>query len=130
MQNDGGKSEKPKPQDLADRTKRFAIRIVRLYCSLSKSDSAAQVIGKQLLRSGTSVGAQYREAVRARSTAEFLSKIQSGLQELEETRYWLELLIEAELIPDKKLSPLLEESSELIAILVASTNTAKRRSKD
>lgn len=129
MQNDGVERERSKPEDLAERTKRFAIRIVRLYSSLPKNDGAAQVLGKQILRSGTSVGAQYREAKRARSTVEFLSKIQSSLQELEETRYWLELLIEAELVPDKKLAPLLEESSELIAILVASTNTAKRRSK-
>ncbi|MCE9606789.1 MAG: four helix bundle protein [Planctomycetia bacterium] len=129
MQN-GGDVESNKKRDLAERTKQFAIRVIRLYSSLPKNDGAAQILGKQILRSGTSVGAQYREAMRARSTVEFISKIQSSLQELEETRYWLELLIEAELVPIKRLAPLLEESMELIAILVASTKTAKRRSKE
>ncbi len=82
-------------QDLKKRTKKFALRIIRLYSSLPKS-TEAQVIGKQVLRSGTSVGAHYREACRSRSNAEFISKIEGGLQELEETIYWLELLIESD----------------------------------
>ena len=81
----------PQPSSLADRTRAFAVRVIRLYSALPKS-TEAQVIGKQLLRAGTSVGAHYREAVRARSDAEFISKLEGGLQELEETRYWLELL--------------------------------------
>ena len=79
--------------DLKVRTKKFALRIVKLFTSLPKT-AQAQVIGKQVLRSGTSVGAQYREACRSRSSAEFISKIQSSLQELDETAYWLELLVE------------------------------------
>ena len=113
-------------QDLSARTKDFALRIVRLYCSLPKS-TEAQVLGKQVLRSGTSVGAHYREAVRARSVAEFISKIQGGLQELEETSYWLELLAEASVIPASRLTELRKETDELIAILVASVRTAKQR---
>jgi four helix bundle protein len=82
-------------RDLKTRTKQFALRIIRLYKALPNTVEA-QVIGKQVLRSGTSVGAQYREATRARSDAEFISKIESGLQELEETIYWLELLVESQ----------------------------------
>ena len=78
MRDEGGK-----PEDLRTRTKRFALRVIRLYSSLPKK-TEAQVIGKQLLRSGTSVGAHYREAVRSRSDAEFISKLEGGLQELEE----------------------------------------------
>lgn len=127
MQNGVLQNGSTKLFDLAQRTKSFALRVIRLYASLKKSDGAAQVIGKQLLRSGTSVGAQYREARRSRSNAEFVSKIQSCLQELEETRYWIELLIEGELVSQQRLSDLLQESTELVAILVASTKTAKRR---
>lgn len=89
--------------DLKERTRRFALRIIRLYSGLPKS-TVAQVIGKQLLRSGTSVGAHYREATRARSTAEFISKVDGGLQELEESAYWIELLVEANIIPAKRLT--------------------------
>jgi four helix bundle protein len=102
--------------NLKRRTKDFAIRIIKLYVALPKSVEA-QVIGKQVLRSGTSVGAHYHEASRSRSNAEFISKIQVGLQELEETIYWLELLIDSQLIHKNKLTKLLEESNELIAIL-------------
>ena len=80
--------------DLKRRTKRWAQAIIRLYSTLPRT-AEAQVIGKQALRSGTSVGAHYREATRARSNAEFVSKIECGLQELEETRYWLELMVES-----------------------------------
>ncbi|HEY0049727.1 MAG TPA: four helix bundle protein [Pyrinomonadaceae bacterium] len=80
--------------DLKTRTKSFALRIIKLYKALPNTVEA-QIIGKQILRSGTSAGAQYREGTRARSNAEFISKIESALQELEETAYWLELLIEA-----------------------------------
>ena len=82
-------------EDLKDRTKRFALEVIRLSGSLPKT-TEAQVIGKQVLRSGTSVGAHYREAQRAKSDADFISKIEGGLQELDETAYWLELLIAAE----------------------------------
>ena len=80
--------KRDKPVDLKLRTKQFALRIIRLYSAMPKS-AVAQVLGKQMLRSATSVGAHYREATRSRSNAEFISKIQGGLQELEETSYWL-----------------------------------------
>jgi four helix bundle protein len=113
-------------RDLQARTKTFALRIVRLYCSLPKT-TEAQVLGKQVLRSGTSVGAHYREAMRARSVAEFVSKVEGGLQKLEETAYWLELLTESGIIPGPKLAGLQQESNELTAMLVASARTAKAR---
>jgi four helix bundle protein len=90
--------------DLKARTKTFALRIVRLYVALPKT-TEAQVLGKQLLRCGTSVGADYRESVRARSTAEFVTKIEVGLAELEEAIYWLELLVDSQVVPAAKLKP-------------------------
>jgi four helix bundle protein len=116
---------KQKASDLRMRTKAFALRIVRLFVALPEK-AAAQVLGKQLLRSGTSVGAHYREACRARSSAEFISKIEGGLQELEETVYWLELLSESEIVPPARLGNLLAEANELTAMLVASARTAKQ----
>lgn len=104
-------------KDLATRTREFAIRVIRLYSALPKT-AEAQTIGKQFLRSGTSVGAHYREASRARSDAEFISKIEGGLQELEETRYWFELLRDAEIIAWDLLAELNKEADELTAILV------------
>jgi four helix bundle protein len=112
--------------DLPARTKQFALRIVKLYAALPKT-TEAQVLGKQVLRSGTSVGAHYREAMRARSRAEFISKIEGGLQELEETSYWLELLADGGVLPAKRLAELRREADELIAILVTSVKTAKGR---
>lgn len=112
--------------DLKHRTKEFAPRIIRLYSSLPKT-TEAQVIGKQVLRSGTSVGAQYREACRARSNAEFISKMESGLQELDETSYWLELLIDGRLVAKERLEHLQDEANQLTAIFVSSVKTAKSR---
>ena len=111
--------------DLKERTKQFALRIIRVYSALPKS-TEAQVIGRQMLRSGTSVGAHYREAIRGRSTAEFVSKIEGGLQELEETAYWLELLVEAEIVSAKRLQDLRNEVDELSAILVTCAKNAKQ----
>src|SRR5690349_12038859 len=112
--------------NLAGRTKSFALRVVRLYGSLPQK-TEAQVLGKQLLRCGTWVGADYREAMRARSRAEFISKVEGGLQELEETSYWPELLVESGILPAKRLADLQQEADELTAILVASVKTAKER---
>lgn len=112
-------------QDLRSRTKIFGLRIVRLYSALPQT-TESQVLGKQMLRSGTSVGAHYREATRARSNAEFISKIEGGLQELEETIYWLELLTEAGIVNSKKLQSLFQEAEELTSIFVASAKTAKK----
>jgi len=87
----------------------------------------AQIIGKQILRSGTSAGAQYREATRAGSDAEFISKSEGGLQELEETMYWLELLTESQIFTAEKLKNLQKEADELMAILVTSVKTVKTK---
>ena len=115
-----------KQRDIGERTKTFALRIIRLYSSLPKT-TEAQVIGKQVLRSGTSVGAHVREGRRSRSDAELISKIEGGLQELEETVYWLELLADTGIVKAERLDPLLAEADELIAILVTSARTVKAR---
>lgn len=117
-------SDERKKRDLRWRTKAFALRIIRLYASLPKT-TEARVLGGQMLRAGTSVGAHYREATRARSTAEFISKIEGGLQELEETVYWLELLLEAEIAKESEVRELLNEAEELTSIFVSSAKTAK-----
>ena|SRR5687768_123272 len=115
------------PRDLPKRTKQFALRIIALYSSMSAGDEK-WVMGRQLLRSGTSVGAHYREAHRARSTAEFISKMEGALQELDEAAYWMELLVESHTIPLQRLQPLMDEADELTAIFVASVKTAKDNS--
>jgi four helix bundle protein len=114
----------PEKHDLKDRTKKFGLRIVRMFSELPKR-TEVQVIGKQVLRSGTSVGANYREAYRGRSKAEFISKCGDSLRELEETAYWLELLVDTGAIPAKKLASLQRECDELTAIFV----TILKRSK-
>jgi four helix bundle protein len=125
MNDEGGMMNK-KPRDIGERTKAFALRIIRLYVSLPKT-TEAQVLGKQVLRSGTSVGAHVREGKRSRSDAELISKIEGGLQELEETVYWLELLVDAEIIRTERMKDLLNEADELTAILVTSAKTLKHR---
>ncbi len=114
------------PQDLRERTKKYALRIIRLYSALPET-TVAQIIGKQMLRSGTSVGAHYREAHRGKSTPDFISKLEGGLQELDETAYWMELLVEADIIAASKLGDLSKETDELTAIFVASVRTAKKK---
>jgi four helix bundle protein len=123
MMNDNGN------RDLRLRTRAFALRIIRWYASLPKTVEV-RVIGKQLLRSGTSVGAHYSEATRARSVAEFISKIEGGLQELEETLYWLQLLVDSGIESKKRLQVIFAEADELVAVLVSSVRTAKKRSKN
>ena len=114
--------------DLKARTKDFALNIIRLYSELPKHGEA-QVIGHQMLRSGTSVGAHYREANRAKSNPDFISKLEGGAQELEETVYWLELLEEAEICPGDTLQPLKAEADELMAILVTIVRKVKEKPK-
>ena len=118
--------EESVPLDLKVRTKQFALRIVRLYTSLPKT-TEAQVIGKQVLRSGTSVGAQYREAQRAKSDADFINKVEGSLQELDETGYWIELLRDSGIFSSEKLDPLLKETDELTAILVTIVKKVKNK---
>ncbi len=113
-------------RELADRTKAFALRVIRMYSALPQS-RVAKVLGDQALRSGTSVGAHYREAFRGRSAAEVISKLEVALQELDETTYWLEFLIDAGVVRAKRLEALLQEADELTAILVTSVTTIKRK---
>src|SRR5438093_133765 len=111
-------------EELRDRTKTFAIRIVRVYRALSyKTD--AQVLGKQLLRCGTAVAANYRAACRARSKAEWVAKIGIVVEEADETIFWLEMLSDCTIVSLMKLEPLLAEAHELSAIFTASQFTAR-----
>ncbi len=116
------------PVDLETRTTDFALRVIKLYSALPKS-TEAQVIGKQLLRSGTSVGAHYREAKRAKSTVDFISKIEGALQELDETCYWLELIERSGLMSAGRLASLQAEAVELMKILVTVVKRAKEKTK-
>lgn len=113
-------------EDLRKRTKEFALKIISLCLVLPKHPQV-QIIGNQLLRSGTSVGANYREGYRARSPQEFISKLGTCLQELEETTYWIELLEEGRLVPPDKLTEVKKEADELTAIFVASIKTMKAK---
>jgi four helix bundle protein len=116
------------PLSTAKRTKAFALRVIRVFDALPKR-GAASVIGRQMLRSGTSVGAHCREALRGRSDAELISKLEGALQELDETIYWLELLIESGIVRSKRVAPLLKEANEIMSILVASVRTIKNRKR-
>ena len=111
-------------KDLKARTKKFALRILAMYPALPKS-TEAQVLGKQVLRSGTSVGANYREASRGRSKQEFIAKMGDCLKELDETRYWFELLTEGGIVAKEKLTDLAKEANELTAIFVTIIKNAK-----
>ncbi len=110
--------------DLRMRTKKFALRIMRMFSALPKT-TLAQVLGKQVLRSGTSVGANYREAFRGRSRAEFIAKCGDSLRELEETAYWFELLVDGQIVQSRKLAALRQECDELTAIFVTIIKKSK-----
>jgi four helix bundle protein len=127
MKTEGGRMN-TKPEDLKTRTKRFALDVIRLYALLPKTPEA-QVLGKQMIRSGTSVGAHYRESLRSRSDAEVISKLEVALQELEETQYWLELIVEAGIAKTAYVSDLVRETDELTAILVTCVKKIKLRTK-
>lgn len=111
-------------KELQDRTKKFALRIIKAFSRLPKSEEA-RVLGRQFLRSGTSVAANYRAACRARSAADFISKISTVTEEADETLFWLELLTEANLVPVRVVQPLLRECEEPLKIFSASRATAK-----
>ena len=111
---------------LQSRTKEFAIRIVRVFRFLPKTDEA-RVIGRQLLRSGTSVAANYRAVCRARSKAEFIAKMGVVLEEVDETVFWLEFLVDTQTISPDRMAPLLQEANELVSIFSASKRTAQGR---
>src|SRR6266571_2930252 len=117
------------PVDLETRTTDFALRVIRLYSALPKK-TEAQVLGKQLLRCGTSIGAHYREAKRAKSSLDFISKIEGALQELDETSYWLELIERSEMMDARRLLSLRNEAVELMKILVTVTKRVKQKGKE
>jgi len=113
--------------EMKQRTKAFALRVIRVTSSLSQ-DFVGRRLGDQLLRSGTSVAANYRAACRARSKADFVSKLGIAEEEADESVFWMEMLVESDLIPRHKLEDLLDEADQLTAIIVASrkTGSAKR----
>ncbi len=113
--------------DLRKRTKKFALEVIRFVESLPKGKTS-EILGRQLIRSGTSVGANYRAACRARSTADFVSKMGIVEEEADECIYWLELLIDSGLGLSKDAASLMSEAGELLAITVSSIRTARRRS--
>lgn len=112
-------------KQLQDRTKAFAVRIIKAFARLPKNE-AARIIGREFLRSGTSLAANYRSACRARSAADFVSKISVVTEEADETLFWFELLLEAELVKINLVEPLMKECKELLKIFSASLTTAKR----
>ena len=114
-----------KAAELKQRTKLFAIRIVKLFRSLPHTPDA-QTLGKQVLRSGTSVAANYRAVSRARSKAEFISKMGTVVEEADETVFWLELLNETDVLRPERTMDLLKEANELLAIFGASLRTSKQ----
>lgn len=113
------------PEDLRLRTKAFAVRVVHLYKSLPYS-ADAQVLGKQLLRSGTSVAANYRAACRARSRAEWIAKIGVVVEEADESMFWLEMLSDCGIVVPARLKELMNEANELTALFTASRQTARK----
>ena len=110
-------------EDLKRRTKEFALRIIKLTAALPRTIEG-RAIANQLVRSGTSVAANYRSACRARSRQEFAAKLGVVLEKADETQLWLELIIEAKVIPAKRVQPLLDEANELVAIFVTSRKSA------
>lgn len=111
-------------RELCDRTKAFALRITRLSSAMPRGREAT-LMAKQVFKAGASVGAHCREAYRSRSKAELISKLETALQELDETSYWLELIGESKTVSARRLAPLLKEADELIRILVACVKTIK-----
>jgi four helix bundle protein len=108
------------------RTKQLALRVIEVVEDLPKNRTT-DVIGRQLIRSGTSIGANYRAACRGKSTADVIAKLRVVEEEADESAYWMELLIESELLPEARLSELLQESNEIVAMTVASTRTLQKR---
>lgn len=115
-------------QQLKDRTKAFSVRVIKM-CKEIPSGKIEDIIIKQVVRSATSTAANYRSSLRGRSTADFISKLTIAEEEADETCYWLELMIDVEVFPLKRLEPLLKEATEITAILTASCKTAKSKRK-
>jgi four helix bundle protein len=114
------------PEDLRRRTKEFALRIVRLFRALPNTEEA-RVLGRQVLRSGTAVAPNYRSACRARSRADFISKIGITVEEADETAFWLELIVDAGIIKKSKLESLMVEADEPVRIFQSTRTTARSR---
>ena len=112
-------------RELLQRTKQFALRIFKLVCALPQTIQG-RAVAAQLIRSGTSVAANYRAACRARSKPEFVAKLGIVEEEADETAFWLELIIETELVPATKVKPLLTEASEIVAIMASSKKTVAK----
>jgi len=112
-------------EELKKRTKQFALRIMKLVAALPKSIEG-RVVGNQLIRSGTSVGANYRAACKGRSKAEFIAKLGIVEEEADESAYWMELIIEGDLLKEELVQPLLDEANEIAAIMAASRITASK----
>ena len=111
------------------RTKDLALRVIRMVGAIPKNQMESQIICRQLLRSATSVGANYRAACRGKSTADMISKLSIVLEEADETLYWMKLLVESGLVPAHKLENLMKETNEIVAMLVASLKTLRSKSK-
>lgn len=114
------------PEELRERTKQFSVRIVKMFRSLPRTEEA-RVLGKQVLRSGTSVAANYRAVCRSRSRADFISKLAVVTEEIDETVFWLELLVDTGIVPKAKMMNLLAEASELVKIFGSSVHTARSK---
>ena len=113
-------------QELLKRTKSYALRVVKAVQALPR-DSVSDVLGRQLLRAGTSVGANYRAACRAKSTADFVNKLKIVEEECDESLFWMELLIEAELVQARRFESFLREGDELLSIFVSAIKTTRVR---
>jgi four helix bundle protein len=116
-----------KHQNLQDRTRKFALSVIKFTEGLPHDDTA-RTLGRQLLRSGTSVGANYRSVCRAKSKADFISKMGTVLEEADESAFWMELLVDAAKAETQRAQPLIAEANELVAIATSSINTARRNS--
>ena len=116
-----------KHANLQIRTKQFALEVIR-FCESLPKDETSRTLGRQLLRAGTSVGANYRAVCRAKSKPDFISKFKTVLEEADESAFWIELLVDASKINSQSAAPLLREAGELTAIAMASINTARGKS--
>ena len=112
------------PDEMKERTKQFALRIIRVVQSLPRG-RVSDIVGGQLLRAGTSVGANYRAACRARSKAEFVAKLGIVEEEADESAYWMEVIVAAKLLPERRLGSLMQEANEIVSIVVSSMATAR-----
>jgi len=117
-----------KHQNLQDRTLKFALSVIKLTEQLQRDDTS-KILGRQLLRAGTSVGANYRAACRSKSKADFISKMKTVLEEADESAFWIELLVDAAKTSTQVAQPLVKEAYELVAIAASSVNTARRNSE-